>query len=352
MDKLLKILISDQKNTADIYKPGPYWWKKSLVAAKELEKNGLNDLRSSMGNNIAATAFGENMPVDSRRLIGTSSLQIKVGLAILNHTPLKQLFDWQVNTTRKYLNRLRNLEKTYLALTKSDRLAELTQKYKIEDSINFGCDRISIFKGQNYSTYYLGLLDQLDFVENNLTLKGCHSFLEIGPGFGANIHLIEQNYPEIRKFIVIDIVPNVWIVTNYLRSLYGDCVKDYLVTREMKEIKFKEDKSLEIFVIPAWEIGKISSSIDCFWNSRSFVEMPQHVVSNYAKNLAKIRTDKTIYNFMSYDNFDLKTTFNPNLIPDHFLDVEFQKLKHPYLLDDLDDRYEMYFYLGKLKSKL
>lgn len=274
MDKLLKLLISDQKNTDDIYKPGPYWLKKSLVAVKELEKMGLNDFRSSTDNNTAATSFGDNTPVDGRRLLDKSSLQNKVGLAILNHTPLKRLFEWQVNTTKQHLNRLLDLEKTYLTLFKADRLTELTQKYKIEDSVNFGCDRILVFKGQNYSIYYLNLLAQLDFVEMNSTLKGCHSFLEIGPGFGANIHLIEQNYPEIRKFIVIDIVPNVWVVTNYLRSLYGDCVKDYLTTKEMKEIKFKDDTSLEIFVIPNWEIEKISSSIDCFWNANSFVEMP------------------------------------------------------------------------------
>ncbi len=348
MDELLKLLISDQKNTSKIYKPGSYWLKKSIVAAKELEKNGLNDFRSSTDDNTSATSFGDNTIVDGRRILDQSSLQIKVGLTILNHTPLKKLFDWQVNTTREYLNELLDLEKTYLALFKADRLTELTQKYKIENSVNFGCDRILFFKGKNYSTYYLTLLNELDFVEKNSTLKDCHSFLEIGPGFGANIHLIEQNYPKIRKFIVVDIVPNVWVVTNYLRSLYGDCVKDYLTTKDMKEIKFKEDESLEIFVIPTWEIEKISSLIDCFWNANSFVEMPPHIVSNYAKNLARIRTNKTIYNFISYDKFDLDTTFHPNLIPEYFLDVEFQKLRHTYLFNETR---ENYFYLGKLKTK-
>lgn len=344
MNDLLHVLISDQKNTADIYKPGPYWWKKSLSASRELETNGLSNFRSSTDINTAATSYGDNSLMDARRLIETSSIQNKIGLAILNHTPLKRLFDVQVNFTRGYLNELFDLEKRTLALYYSNRLIELCKTYKIENSINFGCDRILTFQGGNYSRYYLQLLDVLDFVEKNQTLKGLHSLLEIGPGFGANIHLIEQNYPEIRKFIAVDIVPNVWVVTEYLRSLYGDCVTDYLSTREMKEIKFRDDASLEIIVIPTWKIENISSSIDVFWNSNSFVEMPSKIVANYAKNFTRIRSNRFSYNFISYDKFDLNTTFHPDQIQNHFSDVTFQKLIHPPLFED---GRENYYYLGK-----
>ena len=34
--KLLKALISDQKNAPDIYKPSPHWWRRSLSAAREI----------------------------------------------------------------------------------------------------------------------------------------------------------------------------------------------------------------------------------------------------------------------------------------------------------------------------
>ncbi len=201
--------------------------------------------------------LGNNTPVDARRIIETFHITNKLGMAILNHTPLKKLFDFQVNLTRTYHNKLIDFEKNRLAFTKFDRLSELIKNYHVENSINFGCDNITKFKDKNYSTIYLEILDILDFVERNSTLKGVHSLLEIGPGFGTNIHLIEQNYPEIRKFIAVDIVPNIWVATEYLRSIYGDSVKDYLATREMKEIKFKDDRSLEIFVIPSWLIEKI-----------------------------------------------------------------------------------------------
>ena len=342
--KLLNTLISDQKNSPEIYKPGKYWWRKSLSAIKEIEKNGLNEFRSSTDINTAAASYGDSRLIDYRRIIEISSITNKLGLAILNHTPLKRLFDAQVNATKGFVNKLLELEKNALTFSNSERLTELIENYKIENTINFGCDGITLFKGKEYSTHYLNMLDHLDFVEKNITFKNLNSFLEIGPGFGALIHLIEQNYQNIRKFIAVDIVPNVWMVTEYLRSHYGDCVKSYLETKDMKEIKFKNDSSLEIFVIPTWEIEKISSPIDCFWNSNSFVEMSKDIVENYAKKIKRIGTDKSIYSFISYDKFNLKTTLHPNLILDLFPQVNFQMSRYASLLDE---HKEDYYYFGK-----
>ena len=110
-NKLLDALISDQKNAADIYKPASYWWKKSISATREIRKNGLENFRSSTDVNTAATAYGDNTVIDARRIVETASIQNKLGLAILNHTPLKRLFDFQVNITRHFLKSVLTLEK-------------------------------------------------------------------------------------------------------------------------------------------------------------------------------------------------------------------------------------------------
>jgi|TARA_B110000495_G_C23015333_1_gene601204 putative sugar O-methyltransferase len=346
MNKLLQRLISDQKNIDPKYKPGPFWEKWSKLAVKELEENGLTEFRSSiLSTNNSGTLYSDATAVDGRKLVDMTSIKNKLGLIILNHTPLKKLFEFQVNLTKGYLTRVIELEKNVIEFLKKDRLTELIENYKIDNSINFGCDRISVFRNNQYSTHYLNSLDILDFVEGKNSLKECKTFLEIGPGFGANIHLIEQNYSKIRKYIAIDIVPNVWVLTEYLRSLYGDAVKDYLQTSEMNEIKFKDDDSLEIFVIPTWQIEKISSHIDCFWNAHSFVEMPSDVVLNYANQMKKISKKNSTYVFISYDQQDLKATFDSDKIPSYFIDVKFQKLKHPWL--HYVER-QNYFYLGKL----
>jgi len=212
--------------------------------------------------------------------------------------------------------------------------------WKINNSINFGCDSISKFLEKEYSTHYLYKLDTLDIVEKISSLNEVHNMLEVGPGFGSNMHLIEQNYPNIRKFILIDIVPNICVITEYLKSLYNDSVISYLSTRDMSEIKFKDDESLEIFVIPPWEIGKISAKIELFWNSNSFVEMSADILKNYAKEFERIKTKKSKYVFTSYDKFD-NNTLNPNLIPEFFPYVDFLKSKHPKFTQQQREDYVM-----------
>ena len=120
-NKLLDELINDQKKISDFYKPSKYWLKKTLSAYKEIKKNGLNGFRSSANVNTAATAFGDNTVIDARRIVETNSIQNKIGLAILEHTPLKRLFDFQVNTTKDLLKTVLELEKHKLIQTNPER---------------------------------------------------------------------------------------------------------------------------------------------------------------------------------------------------------------------------------------
>lgn len=338
---LLEILLLDQKKIPDIYKPGPYWGKKSRSAIREFRNKGITDFRSSNGNNTVGTAFGGGKIIDGRKIIETDSLSNKIGLFVLNHTPLKKLFEWQVNRTQEFYNELMSYKKDSLAVLKPKRFSELIEKWKVNNSINFGCESISKFREKEYSTYYLARLDTLDIVENVSSLKEKHSMMEIGPGFGANMHLIEQNYPNIRKFVLVDIVPNLCVVTEYLKTIYKDAVVNYLSTRNMQEIKFKEDESLEIFVIPPWEIEKISSQIELFWNSNSFVEMNNKIIKNYAKNFERIRAKNSMYVFTSYDKFDLNTTLHPNSIPKFFPDMQFKNSKQPCFTQQNREDYVM-----------
>jgi len=71
--------------------------------------------------------------------------------------------------------------------------------------------------------------------------------------------------------------------------------------------------------------------------------MTPNIIKNYANNLTRIRNKNSAYNFISYDNFDPKTTFHPDLIQDCFPDVKFQKLRYP----SLTEAYDNYYYFGR-----
>ena len=93
------------------------------------------------------------------------------------------------------------------------------------------------------------------------------------------------NFKNVKKVVFLDRVPNLYVGTEYLRSFFGNSVIDYTKTKEMKEIKFKDDESLEIYCIAPWQIEKLNIEIDHFHNACSFVEMPPKVIQNYAKHI-------------------------------------------------------------------
>ena len=126
------------------------------------------------------------------------------------------------------------------------------------------------------------------------------------------------NFPNIKKVIYLDVVPNIFVGTEYLRYHFKDGVRDYLNTKDKKEIFFENNDNLEIICIPPWEIEKINVKIDHFHNAASFVEMPEKVVKNYVKFVNKFETKEI--SLISYDNFDKNTTFDPKLLSKFFDD--------------------------------
>ena len=163
---------------------------------------------------------------------------------------------------------------------------------------------------------YLDIADRVEKISANLNFSKIKSFFEIGGGFGANIHFLITNFHNIKKVIYLDAVPNIFVGTEYLRYHFKDKVKDYLNIKNEKEIVFENNDELEIICIPPWEIERINVNIDHFHNAASFVEMPEKIVKNYIKYVNKFKTKQI--SLISYDNFDLNTTLDPNLLSNFF----------------------------------
>jgi putative sugar O-methyltransferase len=75
------------------------------------------------------------------------------------------------------------------------------------------------------------------------------------------------------KASCIDIFPTIFILTEYLKSIYGSSVKDNTHFKDKNEITFKDNDELEIYCLPNWEVSKIKTKIDHLHNAHSFVEM-------------------------------------------------------------------------------
>lgn len=311
---LLKLMVKDSMDAAGVYQPGPYWASKAKSSVNEIIKFGLSDFRGM--KNAITTSFGDNAIVDARNNYN-SGVRLIVSKILRNFYPFNRLFENQINLTLEYFRESVAYKNLYLS--SNNRVVELISKYNLDfETTKGGCLYYGNFNGVNISHHYLQLLDTLDRIDSESPISKKKTFLEIGGGFGVNVHLIIELF-KVKKIIYLDIAPNLYVGTQYLKSFYGDKVIDYKRSKHMESIKFSNNDELEIYCITPSQIEKIKSEIDLFHNAHSFVEMPEYVVDNYAKKIEAILSKKnSTVSLVSYDKFNLNSTFDPNKLPGFF----------------------------------
>ena len=300
---LLNELIKDEKNIdKSLYTSGPYWNYKNTRAILEIKKKGLKDFRGISAG--IGTSFADNLVLDIRNEFNTKGRIIG---KIFSFPILSKVFNSQLIITKNHINNY--IQNQAIVYQNNKNVENLINKYQFKNTTEFGCVQIFEKLGIKYSTTYLQMADRIDKLSKSFNFKNINSFFEIGGGFGANVHFLITNFPNIKKILYLDTVPNIYVGTKYLEHHFGKKVKNYLDLKNLDKIKFQNNDELEILCIPPWLIEKIDTEIDHFHNAASFVEMPKIVIDNYVKFIKKIKTKEI--SLISYDGFDVRTTFNP-----------------------------------------
>ena len=307
---LLNELIKDEKKTDKaLYSSGPYWRSKNNRTVVEIKKKGLNNFRGVTAG--IGTSFADNLIVDIRQEFNTNGRIIG---KIFSLPFLKKVFNDQLKLTNNHLNAF--LQNQAVVYQNNKNVQNLINKYKFESTTDFGCVMSFEYLEKNYSISYMEMAHRIDKLSKTFNFKNTKRFFEIGGGFGANVHFLLTNFPNIKKVLYLDAVPNIYVGTEYLRSHYKDKVKDYLELKNLDKISFSDNDELEILCIPSWLIEKVDVEIDHFHNAASFVEMPKKVVENYLKFVKKFKSKEV--SLVSYDSFDLNTTYNPEELNEFF----------------------------------
>ena len=327
---LLKTLINDEKkNNKNLYSSGPYWDYKNKRAILEIKKKGLKDFRG-MSSGIGSS-FADSLILDIRNEFNLKGRAIG---KIFSFPILNKIYNTQLKITRKHIESF--LKNKAIVYKNNKEVIDLLSKYKFENTTEFGCIQKFEYLKNEYSMHYLVMADRINNLSSLFNFRKMNSFFEIGGGFGANIHFLLTNYPNIKKVIYLDTVPNIYVGTEYLRFHYKEKVRDYTSTKKLNEISFSKNDNLEIFCIPPWEIEKLNIKVDHFHNAASFVEMPDEVIKNYHKYIKKFETKEI--SLISYDNFNPKTTFNPEKLNNFFekkLNISWKKV----LIEDYNRKY-------------
>ena len=325
MDKLLNQLISDEKKiNQELYTSGSYWKYKNNKTIYQIKKNTLKNFRGI--NSGVGTSFADNLVYDVRN---EHNLKGRLVSFFYKIPIIGKIYINQLKTTSKHISNF--LKYQSITFQKDERVKHLIEKYTFNNTTEFGCVQKFTFKKKEYSCTYLEMANRVDEISKHINFKSIKKYVEIGGGFGANIHFLISNYENIKKIIYIDAVPNLYVGTEYLRTFYKNSIIDYTKTREMKEIKFSNNEELEVFCIPPWQIENLNIEIDHFHNAASFVEMPQNVIENYVKYI-RLNKVKTI-SLVSYDTYDPKTTLNPKIL-NKFFNNELETYEFPRIINE------------------
>ena len=316
---LLEDLIRDEKkNDRTLYSSGPYWDYKNTRAISEIKKKGLKDFRGLTAG--IGTSFSDNQVLDVRN---EYNIKGRIIGRIFSLPLMNVIFNSQLNVTKNYIDAY--LQNKAIVYQNDKNVINLLEKFKFENTTEFGCLSSFRYLNKDYSCHYLEMADRVNKLSKSFDFNAIFSFFEIGGGFGANVHFLISNFSNIKKILYLDVVPNIYVGTEYLRKFYKDRVKDYSELKNLNSISFSKNDELEIFCIPPWLIEKVDTNVDHFHNAASFVEMPKKVIKNYVKFIRKFKTREI--SLISYDGFDLETTFHPeelNLFFDNELKIEWK----------------------------
>lgn len=327
-EALLESMLRDVPLQSELYRPGPYWSRTARNTAYQIRRVGLRDFRGA--SSTIGVSLTDSIYVDVRNDLNGGLRSLLRGI-LKSLFPFNRIFDTQVQLTRAHEAKARRLKNMMLAA--NPRVRDLVERYTIPPSLLGGCLDYVDLDGQRIAALYLNELHQHDVIASDCRFSDISSMLEIGGGFGGHVHCLIENYPKLRKIVYLDIPPNLYIGTQYLRAIYGGSVITYRQTRELSEIRFSDNDKLEIVAIAPWQIERLRMSIDLFHNAQSFVEMPAHIVANYARHVAALQNfDRTRVVMHTYDGFDLRTSLDPARLPGFWPTKKFDR-KESLMLD-------------------
>ena len=204
---LLNSMVNDEKLcNKKLYSAGPYWNYKTKKILYWLKKKGIKNFRGL--NSSVGSSYSDNIVLDYRNELGFRGRM----LGLITYLPLiNKIYESQIKRTYSYIQNY--IKQNAIAYKNNERVKSLISKYIIKDTVKYDCALKFEYQGEEYSSHYLNLCDRLDIISKYINYKNVSTFFEIGGGFGSYVHLLLNNFPNMKKVLYLDMVPNLFLGT-------------------------------------------------------------------------------------------------------------------------------------------
>ena len=283
---LLRLMMRDEEQQSDLYRPGPYWRGYQHRTLRAIERLGIENFRRhpEIGKGFADTIAMSPLELETR----PERLKHKLLTRIAGLPKVKKLVRGYRELLDARTGHFLTYRSLYYDLLHRDWLEERLAEFTMPETLAGGSVDAVEIGGQRYALVYIRFLLALNSFERAADFTAMRSVMEIGGGFGAFMHLLLSRHDTIRKVVYLDIPPMIYLATQYLKSFFNDAVRDYRQTRESERIGFADNDDLEILCLCPWQIEHLDLSLDMLWNFSSFSEMPPAIVNNYAAHFKRL----------------------------------------------------------------
>ena len=158
---------------------------------------------------------------------------------------------------------------------------------RIEDSLVGNPQETLRAWDKEYSFNFLKYFYRALIMDDYMTLSESEIFFEIGAGYGGQAEVLLKMFPNLR-ICVSDIPPQLYVLEQYLKSVFPGKVLGYTDTKALKHIEKDTFSDYRVIIVPPWDICKVEGQIfDNFTNQISFQEMSHDTVSKYCNDLQR-----------------------------------------------------------------
>ena len=284
--ELLDMMLEDLDAQKDLYRPGPYWSGYVLRTEKAIHSDGLVDFRS---NSRIGKGYADTVLINPLDLSTLDSWKSRLYHRITQVSPFKRRFvDPYLKHNELHFQQTQKYRDLYFTELLADWFSEFIEKYDLPETLIGNPQDIVSIKGHRIGRSYLGAFLRIHNYSKTVDFTKLSSVFEIGGGFGAFAHTLLHCFPNVRRYLYLDIPPILYVGTQYLKYFFGNDVTDYRATRSSKAIEFSPDDRREIIAVCPWQIERIDAEFDLFFNGSSFQEMTKDMVANYAQHIGRM----------------------------------------------------------------
>lgn len=260
-------------------------WKGRVKASEYVIKNFPEEVSNFRSNLGISRGFTDQFSLDPVKALYLNSFKMRFFYRLTQ----TRLMDKFFKLFRHQCNRMHEdglkYKSFYYENYYSNILVDMVRRIPNHvDTLAGNSQDFAFIENRAVSVRHLYTLLRLHDLEKRLDLSKVNTVIEIGGGFGVNAECMMNLYPNIRKYILVDIPSALYTAPLYLKNSFGDVVKNYCDVLEMDQIDINSNKK-EIYVIPPWKIDMLKGQVDLFINLFSFQVFNENDLRNY-KGLA------------------------------------------------------------------